>query len=97
MRRKSPTESKSAIFLRRQNDEEMSTKRGSQDEQANLNMILNQAVVTEPEVHEFVHDDEPMAVEYSSVHEEITHMSPVISLPEENIPKLNKGNPYCCK
>jgi hypothetical protein len=31
------------------------------------------------------------------VHEETTHMSPVISIPEENIPWLNKRNPYCCK
>jgi hypothetical protein len=64
----------------------MSTRRGSKELQANRNMMLNQAVVTEPEVHEFVHNDEPMAVEYTFVHEETTHISPLISIPEENIP-----------
>jgi hypothetical protein len=50
--------------------------------------IYNQAVAVEPEVHEFVQDDEPMEAEYTFAHEGTTHtsMSPIISLPEENDP-----------
>jgi hypothetical protein len=86
MRHKCATNSKYAVLLQHQDAEEMSTKLRSQDVQANMNIMHNQAVVTEPEVHEFVHDDEKMEAEYTSVHEESTHMSPIISLPEENIP-----------
>jgi hypothetical protein len=88
MRYESATNSKSAIFPQQQNDEEMPAKQGPQEVQANMNVMHNEAVVTEPDVNEFVHDDEPMAVanDNAFVHEETTHMSPVISIPEENIP-----------
>lgn len=51
-----------------------------------MNIMYNQAVATEPEVYDFVQDDEPMEVEYTFSHEGIMHMSPIISHPEENSP-----------
>jgi hypothetical protein len=48
--------------------------------------MYNQAVAAEPEVCELVQDDEPMDVEYTLAHEGAIHMSPIISLPEENNP-----------
>jgi hypothetical protein len=74
------------MFLQQQTEEEISTKQRSQEMQANMNIIYNQAVATEPEVHEFVQNDEPMEVEYTFSHDGTTHMSPIISLPEENNP-----------
>ncbi|XP_033606751.1 mutS protein homolog 4 isoform X2 [Cryptotermes secundus] len=85
-RHKTATKSRSAIFLQRQTEEEMFAKQGSQKLQANMNIMYNQTVTTEPEVYEFVQDDEPMEVEHTFSQEGIMHMSPIISLPEENNP-----------
>jgi hypothetical protein len=38
-----------------------------------------------------------MDVEYTLAHEGAIHMSPIISLPEENNPWFNKWNTACCK